>query len=265
MPRTLSATLAAVVEDLELDQPTVVTSALLRDIADRRGLRTEPSLIAARLRKAGWLLAAGRRGVWEFAPGSHAGPIGRGDPTLPLRVALAASPDIPAALALTTAAWALGFADRRPATLDVAVPVGTRVPPSLQRSAAVVPFTTNVGYTTAKGVPCHRPESVLVHLATSPTAPRSWPATLEWLPDLASEATADAFTAELQERPRAVAVRAGYLLSGLRPDLAAPLTAMVGAPVRFGPRGERTLRHVAAWRVLDSLLPSDPTTWEPAR
>jgi hypothetical protein len=265
VPRTLSATLAAVVEDLELDQPTVVTTALLREIADRRGLRSEPFLIAARLRKAGWLLPTGRRGVWEFAPGAHAGPIGHGDPTLPLRVALAASPDLPAALALATAAWALGFADRRPATLDVAVPVGTRVPPSLQRSAAVVSFTTNVGYTGAKGVPCHRPESVLVHLAASPTAPRSWPATLEWLPDLAAAAAADTFAAELHARPRAVAVRAGYLLSGLRPDLADPLVSMVGDPVRFGPRGERPVRHVASWRVLDSLLPSDPTTWAPVR
>lgn len=265
MPRTLSSTLATVVEELELDQPIVVTTAVLRDIADRCGLRTEPFLIAARLRRAGWLLPTDRRGVWEFAPGAHAGPIGHADPTLPLQVALAANPALPAALALATAAWALGFADRRPATLDVAVPVGTRVPVPLARGTAVVSFTSHVGYAAAKGVPCHRPESVLVHLAAAPTAPRSWQSVLQWLPDVAAEADAEVFAAELHARPRAVAVRAGYLLSGMRPDLAAPLVADVGDPVRFGPRAAEPLRHVASWRVLDSLLPSDATTWEAVR
>jgi len=255
--------MAAVVEDLELDQPTVVTADLLRDIATRHELGTSPKVIAARLRQAGWLLPTGRRGVWEFAPGSHAGPIGHGDPTLPLRVALAA-PTLPAALALGSAAWAHGCADRVPSTLDVAVPVGTRVRAPLARAVSVSTFSTSVGYVTAKGVPCHRPESVLVHLSASPTAPRSWTSVLEWLPDLAAEADAGLFAAELGGRARAVAVRAGYLLSGLRPDLAAPLERLAGEVVRIGPRSEPLRRHVASWRVLDYLLPSDPATWEPA-
>jgi hypothetical protein len=262
--RTLSPTLAAVVEELELDQPTVVTADLLRRIAERHRLGTSPKVIAARLRQAGWLLPTGRRGVWEFAPGSHAGPIGHGDPTLPLRVALAADSDLSAALALGSAAWAHGFADRVPSILDVAVPVGTRVRAPLARAASVSTFTTSVGYATAKGVPCHRPESVLVHLAVAPTAPRSWTSILEWLPDLAAEADAGLFASELGGRPRAVAIRAGYLLSGLRPDLAAPLKRLAGDVVRVGPRSEPLRRHVASWRVLDYLLPSDPATWEPA-
>lgn len=44
---------------------------------------------------------------------------------------------------------------------------------------------------------------------------------MQWLPDLAAELTAPVFAAELDGRSRAVSVRAGYLLSGLRPDLAA--------------------------------------------
>ena len=265
MARTLSPTLAVVVEELELDQPTVVTAELLRAIAQRHQLGTEPKVIAARLRRAGWLLPTGRRGVWEFAPGAHAGPIGHGDPTLPLRAALAAEPGLAAALALGTAAWARGYADRVPSTLDVAVPVGTRVRAALARAMAVSTFTTSVGYTTVKGVPCHRPESVLVHLASSPTAPRSWASALEWLPDLAAEMTTEVFAAELSDRPRSVSVRAGYLLSGLRPDLATPLKDLAGEVVRFGSRTEPLRRHVGSWRVLDYLLPSDPTTWEPVR
>jgi len=263
MARTLSPTLAAVVEELEVEQPTVVTADVLRDIAARHRLGTSVKVIAARLRQAGWLLPTERRGVWEFAPGAHAGPIGHGDPTLPLQVALAADPHLSAALALGTAAWALGCADRVPSTLDVAVPVGTRMRQPLTRGMAVTTFTTTVGPVTAKGVPCHRPETVLVHLATDPTAPRSWTSVLEWLPDVAAEAKPEVFAAELSGRPRSASVRAGYLLCGLRPDLAAPLKDLVGDTVRFGPRTQPLCRHIGSWRVLDYLLPSDPSTWKP--
>jgi AbiEi antitoxin C-terminal domain len=263
MARTLSPSLAAVVEELEVEQPTVVTADALRAIVTRHRLGTSPKVIAARLRQAGWLLPTERRGVWEFAPGAHAGPIGHGDPTLPLQVALAAHPHLSAALALGTAAWALGCADRVPSTLDVAVPVGTRLRDALTRRMAITTFTTSIGPVRAKGVPCHRPESVLVHLAADPTAPRSWTSVLEWLPDLAAEATCEVFAAELSDRPRSISIRAGYLLSGLRPDLAAPLKTLVGEAVRFGPRSQPLRRHVGSWRILDYLLPSDPTTWEP--
>ena len=80
MARSLSPTLASVVEDLELDQTVVVTAELLREIVARHQLGTSPKVVAARLRQAGWLLPTGRRGVREFAPGAHAGPIGHGDP-----------------------------------------------------------------------------------------------------------------------------------------------------------------------------------------
>lgn len=263
--RTLSPTLAAVVEELELEQPTVVTPTMLHDIAERRGLRTDRYVIAARLRRAGWLLPTGRRGVWEFAPGAHAGPIGHGEPTLPLRALLTANPRLNPALALGTAAWALGHADRVPSTLDIAVPVGTRVTASMRSIAAFTAFTSNVGYGTVKRVPCHLPESVLVHLAATPSAPRSWNAVLEWLPDIAADADVDTFMAEVHGRTRSVAVRAGYLLSGLRPDLAASLRPLATEVVRFGPRTDAPRRHVATWNVVDYLLPSNPQTWEPVK
>jgi AbiEi antitoxin C-terminal domain len=259
--RRLSGTLAAVVEELELDQPTVVTMSELRDIAMRAGLRTAPNVIAARLREQGWLLPTDRRGVWEFAPGAHAGPVGHQDPLMPLRAALAGGSNVAAALALGSAAWALGSADRVPARLDVAVPVGCRVSSSLNRATAVTTFTSHIGYTTAKGVPCHRPETVLVHLAATPSVPRSWASALEWLPAMAAEADPARFAAEVEQRPRAVAVRAGYLLSGLRPDLADPLRPLAGDLFRFGSRSGEPLRHDRSWRVVDYLLPSHPATW----
>lgn len=265
MARTLSKTLAPIVEELELDQPVVVTMHGLRDIVARHGIRTPPNVVAARLRSAGWLLPTTRRGVWEFAPGAHAGPLGHQDPVLLLRAAVAAEPHLQAALALGSAAWALGFADRAPASLDLAVPVGTRAPADLAHGASVSTLTSRLGPVTAKGVPCQRPETVLVHLASDPTAPRSWTSVLEWLEDLAAEADARRFAVEIEGRPRSVAVRAGYLLQGLRPDLAEPLRPSTGHLYRFGPRGDDAERHDATWRVLDYVLPSHPAGWAAAQ
>lgn len=101
MPRTVSRSLAAIVEDLEVDQPELVTMPTLRDLLERHGVATPANVVAARLRILGWLLDTGTRGVWEFSPASRAGPISRGDPTLPLSAALAAQPALPAALALS--------------------------------------------------------------------------------------------------------------------------------------------------------------------
>jgi hypothetical protein len=260
MPRSLPPSLASIVEDLELDQPTVVTSEMLGELVARHGLRTPPKVVAARLRERGWLLATGSRGVWEFAPGAHAGPYGHGDPTLPLQAALAAQPGLSAALSLNTAAWALGYADRVPARLDVAVPHLTRVPKALAVHVNVTTYDPSLDLVQAKGAPTHRPESVAVHLASSPAAVRSWSAVLEWLPDLAAELSGELLGIELHDRPTAVRVRTGYLLSGLRPDLAAPLRADVGGPVRFGPRSAKVRRHDPTWRVLDALLQVDPAS-----
>ena len=260
MPRPLPPSLALIVEDLELDQPEVVTSEMLAELVARHSLGSPTKVVAARLRERGWLLATGSRGVWEFAPGAHAGPYGHGDPTLPLQAVLASRPGLPAALSLNTAAWALGYADRVPARLDVAVPRLTRVPKSLAVNTNVTTYDPRLDLVRAKGAPTHRSESILVHLASTPAAVRSWSAVLEWLPDLAADLSAERLDVELRARPTAVRVRAGYLLSGLRPDLAEPLHTDAGAPVRFGPRSAKVRRHDPTWRVLDALLQVNPTS-----
>lgn len=175
-----------------------------------------------------------------------------------LAAALAATPDLDAALALGSASWALGYANRAPATLDVALPELSAAPAALVRRTHLHAFTSQVGYVMAKGVPVHRQEAVLVHLAHAPTVVRSWSAVLEWLPDLAADLDLGVVAAELAGRPVATRVRAGYLMEGLRPDVAGLVRADVGHVVRFGPRDADTVRHDASWRVLDSLLPVDP-------
>jgi hypothetical protein len=262
MPRPLPPSLAPIVEELELEQPKIVTSDKLAEIVADQGLRTPSKIVAARLRERGWLLATGTKGVWEFAPGAHAGPYGHGDPTTPLQAVLAAHRGLPAALSLNTAAWALGYADRVPSRLDVAVPRLNMAPKSLVAGAHVTAYEPRLSLVKAKGAPTHRSESIVVHMATTPTVVRSWSAVLEWLPDLAADLSAERLDVELRARPIAVRVRAGYLLSGLRPDLAEPLRVHVGAPVRFGPRTAKVRRHDSTWRVLDAVLPTNPRNLE---
>src|SRR5664279_5081040 len=87
--RTLGPALAQVVEELELDQPVVVTLNDLAEILRRSHVRSRPVEVARRLRDRGWLLETAQRGVFEFAPGAHAGPYGHGDPFVDLRAYLA--------------------------------------------------------------------------------------------------------------------------------------------------------------------------------
>jgi hypothetical protein len=47
----------------------------LASLAEEAGLRTPAKVAAARLRATGWLLPTCERGIYEFAPGAHAGPL----------------------------------------------------------------------------------------------------------------------------------------------------------------------------------------------
>ncbi len=91
-----------------------------------------------------------------------------------------------------------------------------------------------------------------------------WAGALEWLPDLAQDLLGDALIAELTGRPATVRARVGYLVQGMRPDLAEIIRDLgrLSGKSWFGPRG--TLRrHDAGWQVADTLLPFDPRGLRP--
>jgi hypothetical protein len=68
MTRTIPHSLAPVLEQLELYQADLVTTARLDELVRTAGIRTATRTVATRLRERGWLLPTGQRGVWEFAP-----------------------------------------------------------------------------------------------------------------------------------------------------------------------------------------------------
>jgi hypothetical protein len=254
--RSIPPSLAPVVEQLELEDARLVTTDQLATILDQLEVRTAPRTVATRLRDRGWLLATGKRGVWEFAPGALAGAHSRSGPTRLLRAAIVRG-NVTCALTFQAAAWATGAADRAPSRLEVAAATAgdaRRLPEGLDVSV----FAPRVDPTDAKGVPVLRPASVLAHMAAAPGRVRSWSSALEWLPELAAEAELGEALVELDGRPATVAARLGYLLQGLRPDIAQriepPLTK-----TWFGPRGP-LVRHDNRWLVADTLLPFDPRT-----
>ena len=105
------------------------------------------------------------------------------------------------------------------------------------------------------------PESILVHMTAKPGAVRSWASALEWLPELVADLSWEELSVELADRPTATSARTGYLLQGMRPDLADAIRQ--SSPLRgktwFGPRGHLR-RHDNTWQVADTSLPFDPRT-----
>lgn len=262
MARSIPKGLSEVLEELELERPQLVTTAQLAELCGRSGVRTPAKVVASRLREKGWLLATPQRGVWEFAPAELAGAYSSADPLLPLKAHAAAHPDDRFALASQTAAWALGLADRVPSVIDAAF---ERMPASIPDEVNASTYRPNVPTVAAKGVSALAPESVVVHMAQRPSAVRSWQGVAEWLPDVAYELDAAKVLDELKGRPRAVAARTGYLLQGVRPDVADAVmeTAPPRSRVRFGTG--TAVRNDERWQVSDSTLPFDPREIEDVR
>ncbi|MGL5829236.1 MAG: type IV toxin-antitoxin system AbiEi family antitoxin [Angustibacter sp.] len=157
---------------------------------------------------------------------------------------------------LPAAAWAHDLADRAPFRLEVAAASAREARKLSTKALDVSVFTPVLPYVTRNAVPVLQPVSILTHMASHPGVVRSWNSALKWLPDLAGEATVGDILTELKPRPATVIARLGYLLQGLRPDLAEQL-ARPGTKTWFGPR-RAIIRHDNRWQIADTLLPFDP-------
>lgn len=254
--RSIPPTLAALLEDFELERPKTVALRRIAELAEEHGIRTPPRILAHRLAKRGWLLATQVPGVWEFAPAERAGAISDADPFLTLR-ALLARDDVPAAVALGSALWLHNLAGRFPHPHEVAIPPSATVPRALRDTYRVVRYQSHLTALNVDGLPVHRPATVLVHLAHRPNDVTSWGGVLDLLPTLVQASEVEELRAELAGRPHATHVRFAYLLDHLAPSLIRDLSIKPAGKVWFGPR--RTLRrHNAQWNVADTLLPFSP-------
>lgn len=264
MARSIPPWLSGILEQLELERPKLVTTSDLELICRSLDIDTPARVIASHLKKKGWLLATSHRGVWEFIPGETAGAISSSDPLLSLKAFQAANPDVQCALTFQSSAWALGLADRTPSRQDVAFPTQ----PKIKKPPEINPLTFRwvLSTRTAHGVQALVPESIVVHMTHRPNAVRSWQSALEWLPDVAYEMDKSALLDELEGRPSSTWARTGYLLQGMRPDIAKQIRAAFSpcGKVRFG-SSQKARRNDELWQICDYLLPLNPKDMEPVR
>lgn len=264
MSRSIPPWLSGVLEALELERPELVTTEQLQAICNEIGVDVPARIIASRLKEKGWLLETPQRGVWEFAPAEVAGPYSRADPLLALKAFQAAHPGVDVALSLQGAAWAQGLSDRAPSKMSVvfAKPSALKLPDFLEASN----FAWRLPLVNARGTKVLSPESIIVHMTNRPKVVRNWNSAMEWLPEVAYDATPENVLIELDGRPSSTWARTGYLLQGMRPDIAEKIKANFSprGKVRFG-SSSSALRNDEAWKVVDYVIPFDPRELESVR
>jgi hypothetical protein len=255
--RSVPKSLALVVEELELRQPTLVTKEYLGEILSEQRINLHPSDVAHRLQKHGWLLSLRTKDAWEFAPAARAGRIGSGDPWIELRATIHHRSNFPAAVAYESAAWLHNLAQRSPEVEVIAIKPTVNPPPALK----VFRITRMWGQLPPiwmNELPVWGLETLLVLMGERPMAFRAWPTVMEWLAEAVSRVDQDTLFKELQGRRLPTWARTGYLLElGGREDIGESIQRKVKLS-RRGPfyLGRRTSfgRYDKRWDVIDSIF-----------
>ncbi|HZJ08799.1 MAG TPA: type IV toxin-antitoxin system AbiEi family antitoxin [Trueperaceae bacterium] len=246
----------------ELDEAFLVDIEDLERLRQEANVKTTAKVIAKRLRDRGWLLPTQHVGVWEFAPGAHAGPIGRGHPFIEVKATLKADPKLNLAVCLSSALWAHGLIDKAPERPEVAMPKGTSIPAGLKKSARVVFFNWRLPTMYVRDTPTHSPATILMHFAARPADVRSWSAVLDALPELYEQVELSDLHQELAGRTVADRTRLAYLMQGIDSHLAFRLAPPDHGKVWFGPRGPLK-RHSQTFNLADTVLPISPAELKP--
>ncbi|MCL1805221.1 MAG: type IV toxin-antitoxin system AbiEi family antitoxin [Clostridiales bacterium] len=258
MTRTISNSIAGILQELELERPLLLTSEHLYNLKRKYHIASSVEVIAARLKEKGWLISTDRQGVWEFVPAEAAGTYSTNDPLLAFRAFHVKYPAVKCALTLHTAAWVYGDSDRAPSTVHVSVEDYKHTRP-LKGHVAVSVFRPKLMTQLISNVPILARESIIVQMSVKPSSVHYWASVAEWLPNFCSELSYDKVSEELLDRPIYASQRLGYLIQGTRPDIADELRKGI-KPISnawFGDR-KRSFRYDKRFMVADSLLPFDP-------
>ncbi len=262
MTRTISKSMSRILEELELENKTYVTTGEIAVLAEKYGLLSDSNVIVSRLKQSGWLLPTSQRGVWEFAPASMAGPYSKNEPLKDIKVFQKMNPDVECYICLQTAAWVLGLADRIPVYKELAfkkIP-RKRIPDSI----AIFRYMPVIKPKKEKGILCLAHESIIVHIASKPDVIRSWESAMEWIPDVIYETTIENILLELSNKNNSVKRRTGYLLQGMYPDASEAIYESIPKPfskIRFGGR-RSAIRNDEKWMISDTMLPFSPKETE---
>ena len=253
--RNVTKRLAPLVQQLELEQPRIVTREQLQSWATSVGLDWPVQITVRRLREAGWLLDLKTRGVWEFAPGDRAGAFGSGDPLIELRATLAHRPSLPLSVGAESAAYLLGLVSRRPDVEVIGAPDGVRLPKALS-DMRLVGWTPKARRVVKEGLPIWSVDTLLVFMGAKPSMYRDWPNVGEWLRQGVGRANVQSIVEELQGRSPGTWARVAYLLSKGGKELEAK-QLLGSAPPGKGPfylgRKSGSVRYDARFDVVDTF------------
>ncbi|MGF1665305.1 MAG: type IV toxin-antitoxin system AbiEi family antitoxin [Acidimicrobiia bacterium] len=253
--RTVSPAIAGILEQLELDQPRIVTRADIDRARGESGTDTSVDYAIRVLIENGWLLTLRTRGVWEFAPAARAGAHTAGDTHIELRAHLVRKPHTPVIIAAESAAWHLGLGARPPTRHVLAAPADYRVPPALS-GYRIIRHQPRLPSRTRDGLPVMSEASLLTSMAARPSTYRDWPNVAEWLGDIVGRYTEEDLRVELESQPRSVWMRTCYLISrGGDTDTATRIRD--DAPEGTGPYflgTNHTGTYDRVFSVVDSLL-----------
>lgn len=252
--------MAAVLQELELEQLTVVTKERLAELTERAGVTLATSEVANRLQRQGWLLPLRTREAWEFAPAARAGAIGSGDPFVELRASVLRRPRFPVAVAYESSAWLHQLASRIPGRHVLAIPPEKSVPHAL-RDFRVTRMWGSLANEDIDRLPVWTLETLLVLIGARPSGFRDWPNLGDWLNTAVEGLDPHRLLNELADRPRSAWMRTGYLIeTGGGQHLADEIRE--GAPPGSGPfyLGSRHApgRYDRRWEVHDSILKYRP-------
>lgn len=259
MARSLPGSLAPVVEELELEQPRVVTLSQIADIVERTapdGTSGEPRRIAYELQRRGWLGRLRTMNAWEFFPGARAGAYGSGDRFIELRAQLAVKPDMTIALAMESAAGLNRLAQRAPEQEVVWLPTRRELPKAMRGFRVVHVDLPVEAIDRVDGLPVWRVEALLVGVATKPSSYRDLAGLAQWLPDSGTRVDDELLLACLRNANTSTKQRTIYLLQlAERRDLAEDLAGrfLPSVPVWFG-TARSGGRQDRLSRVLDAEL-----------
>lgn len=259
MARSLPGSLAPVVEELELEQPRVVTLGQIADIVERTvagETSVEPRQIAYELQRRGWLGRLRTMNVWEFFPGARAGVYGSGDRLIELRAQLAVKPEMTIALAMESAAVLARLAQRVPEREVVWLPARREPPKALRGFRVVHVDLPEEAIDRVDGLPVWGVEALLVGVATKPSSYRDLAGLAQWLPESGARVDDELLLVCLREANASTKQRTIYLLElADRLDLAEDLARLFppSVPVWFG-TARSGGRQDRLSRVLDAEL-----------
>jgi predicted transcriptional regulator of viral defense system len=256
--RSIPPWVADVLQELELERPTLVTAEDLRNILMRTGNQNPDRLVAKALVDRGWLLPTGVAGVWEFARGELAGPHSTNEPFLTLLAAQARRSDLEAAAALESALWLHSLIDRAPKTHAIVTRTKVRPIAALRRAYRITRTDQPIETETLHGVPTTTVESTLIQMAARPTDVENWVSVLEALPELIATIDKPTIERQLSDLSHAVQARFAYLISGSDPEWADHLDVPRRTVVWFGDRNKPHRRYSNRWNIVDTALPRDP-------